>query len=106
MTTICYNHQCENDMTTKRDSRGRRRDYAKEYERDHKPSDDRKDRSSRNAARKKVSDWYVARGKKLSSDKDVDHKDSNPQNNGSGNLRTMAKGDNRARSNRQRAKIA
>ena len=91
-------------MTTKRDSRGRRRDYAKEYERVHKPSDDRKDRSSRNAARKKVSNWYKAHGKKLSSDKDVDHKDSNPRNNGSGNLRTMAKGDNRARSNRQRAK--
>ena len=93
-------------MTVKRDSRGRLRDYHKEYERDHKPSDDRKDRSSRNAARKKVSNWYKSHGKKLSSDKDVDHKDSNPRNNGSGNLRTMAKGDNRARSNRQRAKKA
>ena len=88
-------------MTKKRDSRGRLRDYKKEYDRDHKPSDDR---ASRNSARKKVSDWYKAHGKKLSSDKDVDHKDSNPRNNGSGNLRTMAKGENRARSNRQRAK--
>ena len=90
-------------MTKKRDSRGRLRDYKKEYERDHKPSKDKKDRAPRNAARKKVSDWYKAHGKKLSSNKDVDHKDSNPRNNGSGNLRTMDKGQNRARSNRQRA---
>jgi hypothetical protein len=91
-------------MTKKRDSRGRLRHYKKEYDRDHKPSKDKKDRASRNAARKKVSDWYKAHGKKLSSNKDVDHKDSNPRNNGSGNLRTMDKGQNRARSNRQRAK--
>ncbi len=91
-------------MTKKRDARGRLRDYKKEYDRDHKPDKDKKDRASRNAARKKVSDWYKAHGKKLSSSKDVDHKDSNPRNNGSGNLRTMDKGENRARSNRQRAK--
>lgn len=88
----------------KRDSRGRLRDYKKEYDRDHKPSDDKKDRASRNAARKKVSDWYKAHGKKLSSKKDVDHKDRNPRNNGSGNLRTMDRGANRAKSNRDRAK--
>ena len=88
----------------KRDSRGRLRDYKKEYDRDHKPDKDKKDRSSRNAARKKVSDWYKAHGKKLSSKKDVDHKDRNPRNNGSGNLRTMDRGANRAKSNRDRAK--
>tara|TARA_R100001198_G_scaffold50267_1_gene28023 strand:- start:28 stop:303 length:276 start_codon:yes stop_codon:yes gene_type:complete len=88
----------------KRDSRGRLRDYKKEYERDHKPDKDKKDRASRNAARKKVSDWYKAHGKKLSSKKDVDHKDRNPRNNGSGNLRTMDRGANRAKSNRDRAK--
>ena len=91
-------------MTKKRDSRGRLRDYKKEYDRDHKPDKDKKDRASRNAARKKVSDWYKAHGKKLSSKKDVDHKDCNPQNNGSGNLRTMDRGANRAKSNRDRAK--
>ena len=91
-------------MTVKRDSRGRLRDYKKEYDRDHKPSDDKKDRVCRAQARRKVNEWRKKRGKKLSSDKDVDHKDSNPRNNGSGNLRTMSKGDNRARSNRQRAK--
>jgi|TARA_R100001129_G_scaffold112092_1_gene77151 hypothetical protein len=88
----------------KRDSRGRLRDYKKEYDRDHKPDKDKKDRASRNAARKKVSDWYKAHGKKLSSKKDVDHKDRNPRNNGSGNLRTMDRGANRAKSNRDRAK--
>ncbi len=91
-------------MTKKRDSRGRLRDYKKEYDRDHKPDKDKKDRASRNAARKKVSDWYKAHGKKLSSKKDVDHKDRNPRNNGSGNLRTMDRGANRAKSNRDRAK--
>ena len=91
-------------MTKKRDSRVRLRDYKKEYDRDHKPDKDKKDRASRNAARKKVSDWYKAHGKKLSSKKDVDHKDRNPRNNGSGNLRTMDRGANRAKSNRDRAK--
>ena len=91
-------------MTKKRDSRGRLRDYKKEYDRDHKPDKDKKDRASRNAARKKVSEWYKAHGKKLSSKKDVDHKDRNPRNNGSGNLRTMDRGANRAKSNRDRAK--
>ena len=91
-------------MTKKRDSRGRLRDYKKEYDRDHKPDKDKKDRASRNAARKKVSDWYKAHGKKLSSKKDVDHKDRNPRTNGSGNLRTMDRGANRAKSNRDRAK--
>ena len=91
-------------MTVKRDSRGRLRDYKKEYERDHKPSDDKKDRASRNAARKKVSDWYKAHGKKLSSNKDVDHKDGNPRNNGSENLRTMSVKQNRGRSNSERSK--
>ena len=88
----------------KRDSRGRLRDYKKENDLDHKPDKDKKDRASRNAARKKVSDWYKAHGKKLSSKKDVDHKDRNPRNNGSGNLRTMDRGANRAKSNRDRAK--
>ena len=88
----------------KRDSRGRCRCYEDEYERDHKSSADKKDRASRNAARKKVSDWYKDHGKKLSKDKDVDHKDGNPQNNSSGNLRTQSKKENRGRSNKERAK--
>ena len=91
-------------MTKKRDSRGRVRDYPKEYKEYHGKPKQKEERASRNAARKKVSDWYKAHGKKLSSKKDVDHKDRNPRNNGSGNLRTMDRGANRAKSNRDRAK--
>lgn len=90
-------------MTKKRDSRGRLRDYKKEYERDHKSEEDKKDRASRNAARKKVKDWYEKNGKKLASNKDVDHKDENPRNNTSGNLRTMDRSKNRGRSNKTRS---
>lgn len=125
---ICYNHQCENDMIKKRDSkkrdspkkkcppckkgkpqrdsRGRCRCYEDEYERDHKSKKAKQDRSSRTRARKKVSDWYTARGKKLSSDLDIDHKDGNPRNNASGNLRTMPIGENRGRSNGDRTRKA
>ena len=91
-------------MTVKRDSRGRLRDYKKEYDRDHKPSEDKKDRSSRNAARKKVVDYYKKRGKKVSKNKDVDHKDENPRNNSSGNIRLMDRKNNRGRSNKTRNK--
>jgi hypothetical protein len=90
-------------MTVKRDSRGRLRDYKKEYDRDHKPSKDKKDRASRNAARKKVRDYYKKHGKSLSKNLDVDHKDGNPRNNKSGNLRTMDRGMNRGRSNKTRS---
>ena len=91
-------------MTVKKDSRGRTRNYGKEYEEYHGKSKQKAERASRNAARKKVSDWYKAHGKKLSSKKDVDHKDGNPKNNSPGNLRTMDRGKNRGRSNRLRAK--
>lgn len=37
-------------MTVKRDGRGRRRDYAKEYRRDHASPEARKDRACRNRA--------------------------------------------------------
>ena len=68
-------------MTMKRDGRGRMRDYKKEYDRDHSSKDDKKDRASRNAARKKLKDFYESRGRKLAKNKDVDHKDGNPRNN-------------------------
>jgi len=93
-------------MTVKKDSRGRTRDYKKEYERDHKSEKSKKDRSSRNSARRKVRAYYEAHGKKLSKNKDVDHKDGNPRNNKAGNLRTMDVSENRGRSNKTRSKIA
>tara|TARA_R100001015_G_C4577385_1_gene134446 strand:+ start:657 stop:929 length:273 start_codon:yes stop_codon:yes gene_type:complete len=89
-------------MTVKKDSRGRKRDYKKEYERDHKSTEDKKDRASRNRARKKVKEYYAKNGKRLSKDVDVDHKDGNPRNNSAGNLRTQDKSVNRGRSNKTR----
>ena len=91
-------------MTVKRDSRGRVRDYKKEYDRDHKPSKDKKDRASRNAARAKVVDYYKKKRKKVPKNKDVDHKDGNPRNNSSKNIRLMDRGENRGRSNSERSK--
>ena len=91
-------------MSSKRDSRGRSRDYKKEYKRDHKSDKDKKDRSSRNAARAKLKKWHQARGTRLAANKDVDHKDGNPRNNSPGNLRAESAGTNRARENRKRAK--
>tara|TARA_R100001086_G_scaffold237915_2_gene162280 strand:- start:1540 stop:1824 length:285 start_codon:yes stop_codon:yes gene_type:complete len=91
-------------MTVKRDSRGRLRDYKKEYDRDHKPSKDKKDRASRNAARKKVVDYFKKNGKSVPKNKDVDHKDGNPRNNSSENTRLMDRSKNRGRSNIERSK--
>lgn len=91
-------------MTVKKDSRGRVRDYKKEYERDHKPSKDKKDRASRNGARKKLIDYFTKHGKSIPKNKDVDHKDGNPRNNSSKNIRFMDPSKNRGRSNSERAK--
>jgi hypothetical protein len=92
-------------MTIKRDGRGRKRDYDKEYKRDHKPEKDKKDRNSRNTARAKVNSWRKSYGKpKLTSSQTVDHKDSNPRNNSSKNLRVVSQGKNSAKSNKERAK--
>ena len=93
-------------MAVKTDSRGRKRDYKKEYKRDHKSEKDKKDRASRNSARKKVREYYAKNGKRLSKNVDVDHKDGNPRNNSAGNLRTMSVKENRGRSNKTRSKIA
>ncbi len=89
-------------MTIKKDSRGRKRDYKKEYERDHASEKDKKDRASRNRARKKVKEFYAKNGKRLSKNVDVDHKDGNPRNNSAGNLRTQDRSVNRGRSNKTR----
>ena len=91
-------------MTVKRDSRGRVRNYPKEYKRDHSSSKDKKDRASRNAARAKVVDYYQKQGKSVPKGKDVDHKDGNPSNNSSGNIRLMDRKKNRGRSNKDRHK--
>jgi hypothetical protein len=70
------------------------RDYKEEYRRYHSKPEQRKRRSARNKARRKM----VALGKARKGDgKDVDHKDRNPLNNSRGNLRMQSKSKNRGR---------
>jgi len=52
------------------DSRGRRRDWSKEYARDHSSTKAKKDRAARNAARREAEKKY---GKEALRNKDVDH---------------------------------
>jgi len=72
------------------------RDYKKEYKKYHSSPEARANRSKRVLARRKLE----KEGKVCKGDgKDVDHKDGNPQNNSSSNLRVMSKGANRGRDN-------
>jgi hypothetical protein len=72
------------------------RNYKKEYAKYHSSPKSKKDRASRNAARKKAE----AAGKVRKGDgKDIDHKDGNPRNNRPSNLRVMSRGLNRGRDN-------
>ena len=50
-----------------RDARGRKRDYKKEYKRDHAGAEDKKNRACRNKSRKKA-------GLKKGDSREVDHK--------------------------------
>ena len=70
------------------------RDYKKEYESYHKKPEQRARRSSRNKARRLAIKKHGAAAVK---GKDVDHKDRNPHNNSSSNLRIQSKKENRGR---------
>lgn len=52
------------------DKRGRRRDWSKEYNRDHSSSKAKKDRAARNAARREAEKKY---GKEAIKGKDIGH---------------------------------
>lgn len=78
----------------KTDSRGRKRNYGKEYIRDHSSKKAKKDRSGRNAANALLN---PPKGK------DVHHRDGNPQNNDRDNLGEVSRKWNRGESNRRRA---
>ena len=54
-------------MAVRWDGRGRRRDYKKEYERDHSSAEDRENRSQRNQARRRA-------GLSVGDSREVDHK--------------------------------
>jgi len=68
------------------------RNYRKEYDNYHSKPEQRKNRSSRNKARRKLAKaGYKLKGK------DVDHKDGNPRNNGRSNLSVVSKSYNRSK---------
>ena len=69
------------------------RDYRSEYKNYHSKPQQRKNRSSRNLARRLMKKKL---GIKLNG-KDVDHKDRNPRNNSLSNLRIRSKSSNRSR---------
>ena len=66
------------------------RDYKKEYESYHKDPEQIKRRAKRNEARRSLKN-----SKKLTSDKDVHHKDNNPMNNDKSNLSIVTQNYNR-----------
>jgi len=68
------------------------RDYKKEYENYHKKPEQRRRNDSRKAARRLMVKKHGA--SKLAG-KDIDHKDRNPKNNSTSNLRIQSKKTNR-----------
>ena len=69
------------------------RNYRKEYDNYHSRPEQRKNRSSRNLARRLMKKKL---GIKKIRGKDVDHKDKNPRNNSRSNLRIRSKSYNRS----------
>jgi|TARA_R100000482_G_C5085125_1_gene128005 hypothetical protein len=68
------------------------RNYRKEYDNYHSKPKQKKRRAGRNAARRKM----ISAGKAKKGDgKDVHHKDRNPMNNKSSNLKVTSKSKNR-----------
>tara|TARA_R110000824_G_scaffold250230_1_gene439010 strand:+ start:393 stop:614 length:222 start_codon:yes stop_codon:yes gene_type:complete len=69
------------------------RDYKSEYKNYHSKQEQKKDRAGRNSARRIMK-------KKFGSSilgRDIDHKDRNPRNNSTSNLRVQSKFSNRSR---------
>ena len=72
----------------------KKRNYKKEYARDHASKKAKTERASRNKARRSL----TASGRVQKGDgKDVDHKDGNPRNNSKKNLRVISKSKNRSK---------
>ena len=68
------------------------RNYRKEYDEYHKKPEQRRRNDSRKAARRLM---VKKHGKAKLAGKDIDHKDRNPKNNSSSNLRIQSKKTNR-----------
>ena len=74
-------------------SSGYKRDYEAEYKNYHSKPEQKKNRASRNQARREAE----ASGKVRKGDgKDIDHKNGNPKDNSKGNLRVSSKSSNRS----------
>ena len=72
----------------------KKRDYKKEYNRDHASTKAKKDRASRNKVRRQA----LKSGRVKKGDgKDVHHVDGNPRNNSAKNLRGVKKSANRSK---------
>ena len=69
------------------------RDYAREYRNYHSKPEQRKNRSSRNLARRLMRKKL---GVKAIAGKGIDHKDKNPRNNSRSTLRVRTKSRNRS----------
>ncbi len=81
-------------MATKTSKPKRKRNYGKEYARDHASPTQKKRRAGRNTARAKM----AAAGKVKKGDKkDVHHKDHNTRNNASSNLKVTTRKLNRGK---------
>lgn len=86
-------------MTERRDARGTLRDYAREYRRFQSSKKAKRDRASRNKARRQAErEGRVHRG----DGKEIDHVDSNPRHNTSSNLRVVPRRTNRAKKENSR----
>lgn len=86
-------------MTLKRDARGTLRDYSREYEKYQSSEKAKKDRASRNKARRSA----LRSGRVHKGDgKEIDHKNSNPRDNSSSNLRVVSRSTNRAKKENSR----
>lgn len=73
---------------------GTKRDYKKEYSEYHSKADQKKNRAGRNKARRTA----IAKGKVKKGDKkDVHHKDGNPRNNKSSNVKVVSRKKNRGK---------
>ena len=72
----------------------KKRNYREEYDSYHGTAEQRKNRSSRNKARRKM----IKAGRARKGDgKDVDHVNGNPRQNGIKNLRSISQSKNRSK---------
>ena len=86
-------------MTVKRDARGTLRDYSREYRRFQSSKKAKRDRASRNRARRQAErEGRVHKGDGL----EIDHKNSRATDNRPSNLRVVSRRTNRAKKENSR----